>query len=302
MFNIEVRHLKLVAAIAREGAMTRAARFLNLTQSALSHQLHEIEEWLGAPLFFRLSSGMALTPAGQKFLASARFVIEEIQSTENTIRKLAVGEAGTLRLSMEGHTNFPWLTSILKLFQQEFPRINVTLVPDAISNPAQALLDGKLDLAIVHRTQRAKPLIYEPLFEDEMILIASFSHRLASRASVQLEDFEKVTFIILSCAQEDSVVRKILQPAGINPRALYHFQSIEGIVEMLEANVGVSILPRSLALPYLKAGKLRELPLLKKPFWHQWYVARIRRENSPAYIQEFLDLLIQNLASWRLRG
>lgn len=295
MIKIEVRHLRLVAAIAREGAMTRAARHLNLTQSALSHQLHEIEEWLGTPLFFRVSNGMILTPAGEELLVSARIVIEEMQSAEDTIRNLAAGQAGTLRLSIEGHTNFPWLTSLLKRFQQEFPRINVTIIPEVTSNPAQALLDGKLDLAIVYRTQKAKPLVFHPLFRDEMILVSSSSHPLALRSCLEPEDFEKVTLIILSCPQEDSIVRKILQPAGITPRALYYFQSLDAIAEMMYANVGVSILPRSLVLPYLESGKLREIPLLKNRFWRQWYAARILRENSPAYFQEFVHLLTNNV-------
>ena len=89
--HLEIRHLKLVAAIAEEGSVTRASHRLHLTQSALSHQLRDAEEQLGTPLFQRLSKKMLLTPAGERLLRSARAVLEELRVAEDDVRRSATG-------------------------------------------------------------------------------------------------------------------------------------------------------------------------------------------------------------------
>src|SRR5215210_8184117 len=150
--KLEIRHLKLIKAIAREGSVTRAGNRLHLTQSALSHQLRDAEEKLGVQLFTRLNKRMILTPAGERLLSSADAVLDEIKRAEEDIRQIALSREGILRLSTECYTCYHWLPSMLNVFQQKFPRIEVQIVVEATRKPLDALLDGKLDLAIVHAT------------------------------------------------------------------------------------------------------------------------------------------------------
>src|SRR5436190_15692303 len=96
--DLEIRHLRLVAAVADCGSLTRAADRLHLTQSALSHQLRDIESRLGAPLFVRLSRRMALTPEGDRILASARRVLDELRRAEDDVRGMSDAGRGVLRL------------------------------------------------------------------------------------------------------------------------------------------------------------------------------------------------------------
>ena len=149
--HLEIRHLKLVAAVAETGSVTLAANRLHLTQSALSHQLRDAEEQLGAALFERRNRRMALTPAGERLLQSARSVIDELTRAEKEIRE---GDGngvakGVLRMSTECCTVYHWLPPRLKLFQHKFPAVDFQLVIEATDNPFEALLDGKLDVAIV---------------------------------------------------------------------------------------------------------------------------------------------------------
>ncbi len=102
--DLEIRHLRLVQAIAEEGTMTRAAERLHLTQSALSHQLRDAEERLGAQLFLRMKRKMIPTPPGEWLLESARKLLAELQRTEDAIRRAGAGEDGVLRLSTECYT------------------------------------------------------------------------------------------------------------------------------------------------------------------------------------------------------
>src|SRR5881394_1950314 len=97
--DLEVRHLQLVAAVADVGSLTRAGDQLHLTQSALSHQLRDIESRLGAALFLRVGKRLVLTLAGQRLLASAREVLDRLKRTEDDIRQLGQERGGVIRLS-----------------------------------------------------------------------------------------------------------------------------------------------------------------------------------------------------------
>src|SRR5947208_6674771 len=115
--DLEVRHLKLVAAVADVGSLTRAGDRLHLTQSALSHQLRDIEDRLGAPLFLRVGKRLVLTPAGQRLLESARDVLERLKQTEEAIRRLGQERAGVLRITTECTTCYHWLPPLLTTYR-----------------------------------------------------------------------------------------------------------------------------------------------------------------------------------------
>src|ERR1051325_2507884 len=97
--NLDIRHLKLIVAVTEEKSVTKAGERLHLTQSALSHQLRDIEEQLGTPLFLRLNKCMLPTQAGERLLTSARYVLDELKQAEDDVAQLAVHKRGTLRIS-----------------------------------------------------------------------------------------------------------------------------------------------------------------------------------------------------------
>src|SRR5262245_45136824 len=100
-FHLEVRHLKLVETVAKEGGITKAAHRLHVTQSALSHQLRDIEDKLGTTLFLRLNKRMLLTQAGERLLSAAPLVLDELKRAEEDIRQIALHRDGILRISTE---------------------------------------------------------------------------------------------------------------------------------------------------------------------------------------------------------
>jgi LysR family transcriptional regulator for metE and metH len=109
---LEVRHLRLVAAIVDQGSLTRASARLNLTQSALSHQLIELEQRLGTPLFHRVNKRMSPTEAGERVLATARRVLEELSETEQELYLFATDRRGTIRLTTQCYTVYHWLPTV----------------------------------------------------------------------------------------------------------------------------------------------------------------------------------------------
>src|SRR5712691_4518724 len=136
--DLEVRHLRLVRAVAARGSLTRAGADLNLTQSALSHQLRDIELRLGTALFLRVGKRMVLTPPGERLLRSADEVLATIERTEDAIRQLAGASHGLLRISTECYTCYHWLPPLLKAYRRTHPAVDVRIDADATLRPIEA--------------------------------------------------------------------------------------------------------------------------------------------------------------------
>jgi LysR family transcriptional regulator for metE and metH len=289
--ELEVRHLKLIMAVAEEGGVTRAGNRLHLTQSALSHQLKDAEERLGTPLFLRVNKKMVLTPAGERLLDSARRVLPELARVVDDVRRIASERQGVLRISTECYTCYHWLPGLLTVFGEKFPRIEVQIVVEATRRPVTALLEGKLDLAIVMSETRDRRLAFTPLFRDELVVLVKPDHALASRPFVRAEDFAGEVYLTHFPVQESSVFQKVLGPAGVSPRRISQVQLTEAIIEMTKAGLGISVLARWAAAEAIKTGALRALPLTARGFYREWSAATLRSNSTPAHLHEFVRLL-----------
>lgn len=288
---LETRHLKLIVAVSEEKSVTRAGERLHLTQSALSHQLRDIEERLGTPLFSRLNKRMILTQSGERLLQSARQVLDELKRAEDDIAQIAAGDHGSLRISTECYTCYHWLPEMMKEFNRKFPKVEVKILLEATHRPIPALLNGKLDFAIVSDFVRDKRLIYKPLFRDEVVVIMAPHHPLAARAFITAKDFADQTLFSYSPPAESTLYNKVLLPAGVKPARFSEVQLTEAIIEMVKAGLGVSALARWAVAGQIESGKLAARPLTRKGFHRQWSAALLKNDFTPAYLTEFIELL-----------
>jgi len=292
--NLEVRHLKLIQAIAREGSITKAGSHLYLTQSALSHQLRDAEEKLGVALFVRLNKRMILTPAGERLLSSAQAVLSEMKRAEEDIRQIALSREGILRITTECYTCYHWLPSLLKIFNREYPRIEVQIVVGATADPLQALLDGKIDLALISEPPKNSKLVYSPLFQDELVVVTSTDHPLTTRSFVRPEDFAHEHLLVYTSIEETTVFRKVLGPAGVTPRHVSRVQLTEALLEMIRAGVGIGVMAKWAVAPQIEAGAVSAIPLTRKGLRRRWVAAMLKNKAAPAYLLEFVRLLANN--------
>ena len=295
--HLDLRHLRRAAAVADAGGQTRAARRLNLTQSALSHQLRELETRVGAPLFIRASRRMVLTPVGERVLASARRVLHEVESLERDLAAQSVnGDAGVVRLATECYTCYHWLPGVLTAFRKEWPRVEVRIIAEATADPVRALFDGALDLAIVAGDVDERRLGCTSLFEDEQVVVVAPDHPLAARPFVTPEDLATEHLILYTThSSENSVMREVLRPAGVEPRHLTRVQLTEAIVELVKAGLGVSVLARWAIAPQLRDGSLVGVPLTSLGFHRRWWAVTRPHDAAPAYQRSLLELLGRHL-------
>jgi LysR family transcriptional regulator for metE and metH len=289
--KLEVRHLKLLVTVAEEGSVTEAGKRLHLTQSALSHQLRDAEERLGTALFMRLGRKMVLTAAGERLIACARRVLEELSSAEMQVERLNGGAVGEIRLSTECYTCYHWLPPVLKKFHGKFSKVEVNIVASATSDPAAALLEGKLDVAIISSPASNKSLRTTPMFEDELMLVMSPKHRLAAASQVRPKDLETETILIYPPREESTLINKLLKPAGVEAQRVIEVPLTEAIVELAAAGTGVGFLARWAVAPAVEAGKVAIRPLGERGFRRQWHAVTLRNQPAPPHLAEFLSLL-----------
>jgi LysR family transcriptional regulator for metE and metH len=289
--NLEIRHLKLLAAVAEEESVTAAGKRLHLTQSALSHQLRDAEDRLGTALFLRLGKRMALTAAGTKLLEAARRILKDLKAAELEVLGMNGDTHGEIRLSTECYTCYHWLPPVLTSFHALFPKVEVSIDMEATHNIAEELLAGNLDVAVMNCPPEHNNLLLSPLCEDELLVVMSPDHRLAARRRIQPEDLAGEALLIYPPREESTLLQKILLPAGVQPGRIMEIPLTEAIVEMVAAGTGIAFLACWSVSPHLQSKKIVGLTLGHPGFRRNWYAVTLRNRPTTAYMTEFLKLL-----------
>ena len=289
---LDSRHLRLVAEIARAGSVTRAADRLNVTQSAVSHQLRDIEERLGTPLFIRSGRRMLLTPAGTHLVDTADRVLGEIARAEAAVGRLARNQAGEFRICTQCHTGYHWIPPLLDVLRRRFPDVEVRIAAEHTMRAIVALLEAKLDLAIVNRDPKDKRIRVRPLFEDEHAAIVAPSHPWARRAFVSPQELANERLFLYSRSLDDShLVQHVMRPAGVEPRHVTFLQLTEAIVEMVKAGLGISVLPTWSIMPALSAGTVRAIRITRSGVYRQWHAATLAGAPDSPFAEHFIQVL-----------
>jgi len=289
---MEFRHLRLVQTVAVEGTLTAAGKRLFVSQSALSHQLREIEDELGVELFQRVKKRMVLTGAGQRVLDTADVVLGEIDKVRDDITRMVSGDSGTLRISACRNAGFHWLPSVLKHFKIRFPRVEVRIDHTSAHDPTEQLRSGLIDLAIINVKHDDNGIVYLKLFDDEMVAVVRSDHPWAALEHVSAKHFEDEDLVGYDLPFEEvEFNRQVLIPSGIIPKTLIKLPTTDAIIEMVKAGMGVAAMNLWSLQPYLESHELRCLRVTKNGIQRSWYAAVPNTEKKPPYIAHFIGFL-----------
>lgn len=294
---MEVRHLKLVKEVAEKGSLSKAKDSLFLSQSALSHQLKEVETQLGAPLFHRVNKKLVLTGAGKIILESAERILDELDHAEISVKKYISGDKGSVRMATECYTCYHWLPSLMVDFNKEFPNVDIEIFPEFSNEPINHILQGKLDLAVVSGRVDNPNVTLTELFTDELLAVVPADHPWTKKKYVQAQDFADERIIIHSLPVETvTLYRKLLIPENVQPKKVIPIQITEAAVEMVKAGMGVKVIAKWIIEPYLHDKRLAVLPVTRKGLFRTWYAVTLKRPDAPQYLTNFMDHLRCNIA------
>jgi LysR family transcriptional regulator for metE and metH len=286
--------LRLVAEVARTESVTRAADRLHVTQSAVSHQLREIQDRLGTPIFIRAGRRMVPTPAGQLLVDAAARVLESISEVEVRVSQLARNTGGELRLASHCYTGYHWLPALIGGLRHRYPETAIRLSPEYTLNPIAALLDTKIDLAIVNQHPRDKRLRVRELFEDEYVAVVHRGHAWAARSFVTPDALAVEPLYLYSRSLADNfVVKHVMRPAGLDLQRVTYLQLTEGILEMIKAGLGSSVLPKWSIANAVAAGDVKAVRITKPGVYRTWYAVALNGAPASPFMDDFIRLLIK---------
>ena len=242
--HIEFRHLRTIRAIHETGGLARAAETLNITQSALSHQVKGLEEQCGVELFARRSKPLRLSAAGQKLLRLAERVLPEIEALEEEFAGLRSGRAGRLHIAIECHACFEWLFPVLERFRHAWPEVDVDIRPGLAFGALPALQREEVDLVISSDPEDIAGVDFTPLFDYEPVFLAAAGHPLAAKPFVEAPDFADQTLITYPVERSRlDVFTELLTPARVEPRAIRQVELTAVILLLVASGRGVAVLP-----------------------------------------------------------
>ena len=242
--HIEFRHLRTIRAIHDAGGLARAAEQLNMTQSALSHQVKGIEEQAGVELFVRRSKPLKLSAAGQKLLAAAEDILPRIAALEAEFAGLVQGKAGRMHIAIECHACFEWLLPVLEAFRKAWPDVDVDIRPGLAFDAMPALRREEVDLVVSSDPEDLEGTDFTPLFDYEPVFVAAASHPLARREVIEAEDFRGQVLITYPVERARlDVFSQLLTPAKVEPAAIRQVELTAVILLLVASNRGVAVLP-----------------------------------------------------------
>jgi len=242
--HVDFRHLRTIRAIHQAGGLARAAELLNITQSALSHQIKGLEDQAGVELFVRRSRPLRLSAAGQRLLRVAEKVLPEIEALEAEFDGLKRGSAGRLHIAIECHACFEWLFPVLEEFRKSWGDVDVDIRPGLAFDALPALQKEEVDLVISSDPEDLPGVDFKPLFDYEPLFVASARHRLAKKPFIEAADLRDETLITYPVDRTRlDVFTELLTPARVEPRAVRQVELTAVILLLVASDRGVSVLP-----------------------------------------------------------
>jgi DNA-binding transcriptional LysR family regulator len=266
---MEIRHLIYFKAVAKHLHFRNAAASLFISQPPLSRQIKELEDELGVQLFLRNNKRVELTEAGKYFLATVDSIFAQLEESKHTIRQIhQAADSGELKIGYISSVYQPHLAEVLKLLRQEFPYIKTSLYERPTIKQIEALEQGKLDVGILRAPVQSEKLTVQTLFFDPFMVVMPSTAQKFNNNFKLAEFIKERPFIFFNKEYaphyHDKLV-EICHRLGFKPDITHEVNNVHSIVQLVEAGLGVSILPLSLKQQYaglkLSFFELADIPV-----------------------------------------
>ena len=288
--SMEIKYFRLIKTIAEEGSIANSADKLFLTQSALSHQLRELEERLGFKVFHRKRNKWQLTEEGKALYKLGNSVLDSIEKGFQDIEQLRTGSVGVIKVSTECYSFYQGLSSFIQKMGLLYPEIEVDLILEATHQPISKILSNEIDIAIVTQKPMNEGLMSIEVYEDEIFAILHKENPLHQVEFLKANDFSEIHLIIHSFPLETvSVYDEFLKPNGITPAKISAIPLTEVALEMVDANMGIMCMPKWA----LKSFKLSEGLTFKRisqnGLKRTHYLVFRKSDRHKKYIHDFIS-------------
>jgi DNA-binding transcriptional LysR family regulator len=270
----DVHQLKSFLAVAENLSFTRAAQSLFLTQSAVSHQIADLERALGVELFIRHGRTIELTGAGRVLAERARRIFAELKDAQAAVLAAARPDLGRLRIGASAAACQYLIPESLREFRECFPSYSLSIMPGDSPMVAERVLDGSIDLGVMLKPEQRLKLTYFDLFEDELGFVVSSLHPWAKAGKVDRKELarQRMVFYSRTSATFRLVERFFVRMKTPLPDWI-ELGSMEAIKELIKLGLGVSMMAQWICRSELAQKSLVWLPAPGGRLGRTWCIA-----------------------------
>ena len=293
--HFDLVDLRLMVRVAEANSLTRGAEAVFMSVPTASTRTKNIEERIGTKLFYRTRQGVTLTPPGQAFVHHARLVLGQLEHLSGDLQEYAKGIKGHLRVFANTTALGEFLPPVLRQYLTTHPDVNIDLRERLSVDIVRAVSDGQTDIGIVAGTVRTENLEVIPYRRDRLVLVVPAGHAMAGLPAVAFADTLELDHVGLHEASAiHAFLRQICSGLHRSVRLRIQVGSFEVACRMIEATVGVGVLPESAARRHAQTMAIRIVPLSDEWSLREMHVCVRSMEALPAFARDLVTLLIED--------
>jgi LysR family cyn operon transcriptional activator len=233
---MELRHLRYFVALAEQLSFTNAAEKVHVTQSTLSHQIKQLEDELGCRLFDRIGKRVMITETGEAFLERVQSALREVDEGVWTVRKTSDELSGEVRVGATHTFNVRIIPRCMSLFIERHPSVRITVLELPGDDIAVGLASGELDIGVAYRPSNLDLLKFEPLYNEEMVLVVGDHHPFAKRRFVRMVELHLQKLVLLpKTFATRAVLDDCFRTANAEPIVVAEMNAITPMIELVSA-------------------------------------------------------------------
>lgn len=266
-YQIELRHYRYFLALASELNFHRAADILNISQPGLSRQIKQMEERIGATLFYRNQRTVKLTRAGEYLKREAEYILNHLEITHQQIRQIDSGQLGEIRIGFLGSAMQRIVPNILLQLNTTFPDIHTTLEEMSNKHQVDAIMADQLDIGFVRLPNIPNELSKEDIYIDHFTLVLPINHHLNEARFHNIKQVAHEKFILFSSDYSPhyyQTIISIFNDAGFEPQISHKSVHAQTIFKLVEQGLGLAIVPHSLQYGFDLAIKFLDIPSISQ--------------------------------------
>ncbi len=291
-------NLRLIRDVAHSHSISKGAKLGDISQSAASQAIQEIERELGVPLFDRSTRPLTVTPAGKLYVEYCRDVLRRYEQLEAGLHRLKKEASGKVRLAAIYSVGLSEMAEIEERFHQSFPEAELSisyLRPERVWEAVEA---DQADLGLMSYAESSRDIIALPWRDEEMVIAVGPEHRLAACQRVEIGELEGESFIGFDDDLPiQSQIERFLREHRVSVEITLRFDNLEMIKQAVAHGAGVSIMPRRVMNGDTQAGRLVAIPLEPAELFRPVRIIHRRRKALSEAIQGLLGLLQGNEAA-----
>jgi DNA-binding transcriptional LysR family regulator len=289
---VDLGQVEAFVQVAQLRSFSKAADALFLTQPSVTARIQSLERDLGEPLFERNGRGVRLTEMGTTFLPFARRALKALQEGRDAIEGLKNLDIGTLKLGSALTVSTYVLPKILKTYCSRYPGVEVSVHTGRSEQVLQMVLQDEVHCAL-ERTVHHADIVTVPLYEDDVVLVASPDHRFSRTRTASIEDIGREALILFDKGSSyNALIQGVFRQHGIVPRTLMEMDTIEATKKMVEEGLGIALLPKVSTEREIAMGSLSPVVVADASMPRR-EISLIFRKNRkhPRAVQAFYSLL-----------